>query len=144
MIKEPPAHNVQVTLDPIFSGYICPYCGQPTVLTDSAEVYNGVSYGPIYICRPCNAFVGCHNGTTIALGRLADARLREAKKAAHSAFDRLWNRRTNPAAPMSRHKAYSWLSETLGIDREYTHIGMFDIDTCNAVVAACQQFLNNQ
>ncbi len=35
----------------IFTGKVCPYCGKPTELMDSAEIYGGTSYGPIYICR---------------------------------------------------------------------------------------------
>lgn len=106
MEKSTAVHDVFVTDDPVLSGRICPYCGQPTILTDSAEIYNGKSFGPIYLCRPCGAFVGCHKGTTTALGRVADAPLREAKKAAHDAFDRVWNRSLNHHAPFTRQKAY--------------------------------------
>lgn len=38
----------------------CPYCGERAEFVDSAEVYHGQSYGLIYLCRPCDAYVGCH------------------------------------------------------------------------------------
>ena len=116
----------------VVSARVCPYCGRAPELADSAEVYHGYSYGPIYICRPCNAYVGCHMGTVNPKGRLADAELREAKKQAHHAFDRLWK-----SGRMTRHQAYAWLSDTLGIAREYAHIGMFDVGMCRAVVDVC-------
>ena len=42
----------------ILSGKICPYCGKESELIDSTEIYNGKSYGKMYICRPCDAYVG--------------------------------------------------------------------------------------
>ena len=94
----------------ILSGRKCPYCGRETELVDSAEIYGGRSYGMVYLCRPCNAYVGCHDGTTRAKGRLADAELREWKKRAHEAFDPIWQNRH-----MGRKEAYAWLSERLGM-----------------------------
>ena len=64
----------------IMAGKICPYCGQPTEYVDSAAVYHGISYGMIYLCRKCDAYVGVHRGTDKALGRLANRSLREWKK----------------------------------------------------------------
>lgn len=121
----------------------CPYCGGGSVLTDSAEVYRK-SYGPIYICRPCRAWVGCHDGTTTPLGRLANAELREAKKQAHAAFDPIWQARRGDGRPlrMGRSAAYRWLADEMGIDRAACHIGMFDVEQCRQVVALAQAYLN--
>lgn len=122
----------------IVSGKICPYCGRRTEYTDSEEVY-GKSYGMIYICRPCNAFVGVHKGTNMALGRLANKDLREAKKNAHLYFDKIWK-----LSILGRSESYKWLSSMLEIPIEYTHIGMFSIETCRKVVEYSKQFLNDQ
>jgi len=65
------------------------------------------------------------------LGRLANAELRAAKRAAHAAFDPIWK-----GGDMSRHAAYGWLAKQLGISRANCHIGMFDVDGCEAVVTA--------
>jgi hypothetical protein len=67
------------------------------------------------------------------LGDLANAPLREARMAAHAAFDPLWK-----TGQKRRGSAYAWLAEQLGIDRRDTHIGMFDEATCARVVAAVQ------
>lgn len=125
----------------ILTGKTCPYCGSPSKLVDSIEIY-GKSYGMIYLCRPCDAYVGCHRGSTIAKGRLADKELRQWKKAAHGFFDALWRRKMKRGytKEQARSAAYRWLSEQMGIDFEYTHIGMFNIDQCRRVVDICKAY----
>ncbi|MBO7256277.1 MAG: hypothetical protein J6V04_03005 [Bacteroidales bacterium] len=49
----------------ILTGKICPYCGKDSELIDSSEIY-GTSYGPMYICRDCDAYVGCYTGKNFA------------------------------------------------------------------------------
>lgn len=121
----------------ILSGKICPYCGRPTEFVDSVEIY-GVSYGMMYLCRPCNAHVGVHKGTDRALGRIATRNLRMLKREAHKYFDMIWE-----LGYMKRSEAYSWLSNTLEIPVEYTHIGMFSEKTCTRVIYFSKLFLND-
>lgn len=117
----------------ILQGKICPYCEGPTRFIDSSIIY-GKSYGMIYLCKPCDAYVGVHRGTNKALGRLADAQLRYWKKRVHKAFDHLWK-----SGKMKRYAAYAWLSEKLQIPPEYTHIGMMDVDGCQRVIEVCRK-----
>lgn len=112
----------------------CDYCGSRAQYVDSQVIY-GRSYGMIYLCKPCDAYVGVHRGTDVPLGRLANAELRKWKCAAHDAFDPLWKSKR-----MTRHQAYAWLSEQLGIPPKRTHIGMFDVLTCKKVVQICNQW----
>ncbi len=115
---------------------ICPYCDSPSVLTNGAEVYPDypdLYDDPIFICRPCQAWVGCHPGTKRALGRLANAELRKRKREAHEAFDPFWKR----PGGMTRTEAYRRLSRDMGIPPEETHIGMMDEVRCQQVVAIC-------
>ncbi len=113
----------------VFSGMICPYCGNKTDLVDSAQIYNGTSYGMIYICQKCNAYVGCYKGTHLSLGMLANKDLREAKKKAHHYLDQLWKPKV-----FKRPLVYNWLSNTLNIPRDFTHIGMSNIEQCNRII----------
>lgn len=123
----------------IFTGQICPYCGKNTEFVDSEEVY-GKSYGMIYLCRDCKAWVGVHKGTKNALGRLANSELRDAKKEAHFYFDKLWKAKIESGVrkKVARGKAYKWLSQQLGISKEETHIGWFDVSQCIEVVKICR------
>lgn len=112
----------------------CDYCGRLAEFVDSKVVY-GRSYGKIYLCRNCMAYVGVHKGTDVPLGRLANAELRYWKKAAHAAFDPLWKR-----GPFRYHRdvAYGWLARKMGLPFEHTHIGLFDVSQCKKAVRICR------
>lgn len=125
----------------VLRGKVCPYCNEPTVFTDSKEIYNGKSYGMIYLCRKCRAYVGIHKDSIDqALGRLANEDLREWKKKAHAAFDPIWRGKYFK----DRQKAYDWLCNMLEIPRHLTHIGYFDIPECRKTVEVCTNFLKDR
>mgnify|MGYP004669273201 FL=1 len=111
---------------------ICRYCGSPVVYTSNAEIY-GKEYGTgkCYLCRNCRAFVGVHPGTDTPLGTLANEELREWRKEAHFWFDRIWKK---PTRITTRYNAYGNLARKMGLPREETHIGMFEIEQCKKVI----------
>lgn len=119
---------------------ICDYCGRPAHYVDSAIVYNGRSYGMIWYCQDCRAWVGCHKGSDRPKGRLADAELRGWKRGAHAAFDPIWRGKT----PFTRRAAYAWLAEEMGLPPEQTHIGMFNVDQCKQVIKICKERRNHE
>ena len=115
----------------MMQGKLCPYCGKEPEYVDSAIVYSGKSYGMIYYCAADKAWVGVHKRwPKKALGRLANGELREWKKKAHETFDPQWHQ----GIFESRGDAYSWLSDFLKLPIEYTHIGMFGVETCKKIV----------
>lgn len=114
---------------------ICPYCGERAEFVDSKIVY-GKSYGKIYLCRKCLAYVGVHKGTDKPLGRLANAELRYWKKAAHAAFDPVWKYGRFRGY---RNAAYGWLAGRMGLPVEETHIGMFDVAQCKKAIQICRK-----
>ncbi len=115
-------------------GAACPYCGQASrFLFSSAQLYHGADYGPAWACVSCQAWVGCHPGTAMPLGRLADKALRLKKSEVHREFDPIWQR-----GYATRRDAYAELAVMLGIHVTQCHVGMFDIETCERAVAACQ------
>ncbi len=125
----------------------CPYCKGPAeLLMDSSPLYRGRDYGPVWFCRPCDAWVGVHENSPryLPLGRLANAELRKAKMAAHAIFDPLWQRKLLPAEKgvkkRARGDAYHWLAQQLGIPFDQCHIGLFDVDMCKRVVAVCAPY----
>ncbi|KUE88916.1 hypothetical protein ASL20_09855 [Cupriavidus necator] len=117
----------------------CPYCSAPVDVESNAEIY-GREYGDwpwAYRCagKNCHAYVGLHPFTNIPLGTLADAPTREACKRAKAAFYPLWQ-----SGSMTRDEAYVWLAGALGIAiSEECHIGWFDVQTCQRVMAMCLQ-----
>ena len=95
----------------------CDYCGRQAEYVDSKVVY-GKSYGMMYLCRNCMAYVGVHKGTDKPLGRLANAELRYWKKRAHAVFDPLWQR--------GRFRGHR--------NAEQTNIWMFDVAQCRKAI----------
>ena len=127
------------------SDVICQYCGNPAELVDSAIIY-GKSYGMIWLCEPCNAYVGVHKYSKkyAPLGVLANPELREAKKDAHKIFDPLWQRkmeRDKCSKAEARKLAYAWLAGKMGLTIQKCHIGMFSVEECNKVVEICKPFV---
>lgn len=115
-----------------------------TQYVDSGEIY-AKTYGMIYLCRPCNAWVGMHEGTNEAFGPVPTAKLRQLKMLAHRWFDQLAVEglinefyHVYMAGLSTRAKAYHWLASEMGIKPEFCHIGMFDVEQCKQVIPICQ------
>jgi len=114
---------------------ICPYCQKESELVTGKEIYlhrTDLHSKAFYRCKDCDAYVGCHPGTTKPLGRLADAELRKAKLNAHAAFDPMWQ-----GGKMARKLAYAWLARALKIPVDKCHIGEFDVEMCERVKFVC-------
>lgn len=115
----------------------CDYCGQPAECVTGADVYPhrpDLAKKIIWECKPCDARVGCHPGTTSPLGRLANDQLRALKVEAHAKFDPLWQ-----SGQMKRPDAYAWLASELEIEKSRCHIGYFNEDMCERVIEVCNE-----
>ena len=120
----------------------CPYCNSEAELTSDKAVYGRSYGGMIWLCRPCDAYVGTHKNSKkhAPLGRMANKELREWKMKAHRAFDPLWKRKIEKeqcSKSYARNRAYKWLAGKMRIDVKYCHIGHFDIEHCKLVVGLC-------
>jgi hypothetical protein len=104
-------------------------------LVTGADVYRyrpDLADKPIWRCESCGAYTGCHPGTTKRVGRLANAKTRALKVAAHAAFDPMWQREG-----MSRTAAYRWLREQTGLPERDCHIGWMDDETLRRIPQLC-------
>lgn len=114
----------------------CPYCNRPAQWVENKAIY-GRNYGASYmcwLCKDCDAYVGCHKNTQVPLGTMANKELREWRSKAHKAFDPLWK-----SGEYSRKKAYSLLSAYMGYE---THIGETNIEACKRIIEFSQDFFN--
>lgn len=114
---------------------ICDCCGSPRVRLQKRSLMRmrvPKAWDLIWHCLDCLALVGCHEGTDIPLGRMADGPTREARFNAHKVFDRLWKGR----GPMSRAEAYAWMATTLMVPPEEAHIGMLSLEQCEKLQTA--------
>lgn len=143
MYKPLDLRKTGIRFDKIMSGLICPYCDQKTKLIDSKKIYKK-SYGLMYICYRCDAYAGCHQGTEISKGMVANKSLRFLKKEAHKYFDPLWKSQMNNKKGTKREvrkRAYMWLAGELGIEVKYCHIGMMNEEQCQKVIEICTPLL---
>jgi hypothetical protein len=93
-------------------------------------------------CARCDAYCGVHRGTITPLGTPAGKATREARSAAHAAFDPLWQKRAHLSAmkpSRARAKGYRWLAGELGINPKECHIGMMDAAMCRRVIEICSR-----
>ena len=122
---------------------MCPYCDREAVLVPGVVIYPhrpDLASKRFWRCKPCGAWVRCHDGTERPLGRLADAELRRARQEAHAAFDPLWKRkmeRDGVSKTKARGAGYRWLAEQLGMERRRCHIAKMNADECWRVVEVC-------
>lgn len=119
----------------------CPYCTNEAKLVKGNVIYphrTDLHNLNFWLCKPCDAYVGCHKETDKPLGRLANLELRKAKIQAHKTFDSLWKE-----GHLKREEAYKLISLRLGIKESECHIGMFDISTCKDVIFYSKQFLTD-
>lgn len=81
---------------------LCPYCGRNAKLVNGFKIYKNrpdLAEKNFWLCKPCDAYVGCHTPNRYnsfskcePLGRLADKLLRRAKSDAHNVWPKDSNR----------------------------------------------------
>lgn len=119
----------------------CDNCCSVNIELTTNDVIYGRIYGnwpKVYYCKDCTAAVGCHPGTEIPLGRMADRETRKLRTKAHNAFDPLWRN-----GYMTRSRAYTWLAATLGIDYSECHISWLSKEQLKQTAAICSEYLES-
>lgn len=121
----------------------CPSCQRPAAALTGAELFPhlpAIARKGFYVCRPCDARVGCHPDGWVPMGSLATPELRRLRERAHVLFDPLWKRLTLQGVPKkeARGRAYAWLSRETGIPVEACHVGMMTEEQCRKVIALCE------
>ena len=114
---------------------ICPYCKEQAEWVENKEIY-GRNYGKSYmvwLCKKCNAYVGCHKNTKEPLGTLANKELRDLRIKAHNAIDVYWKE-----LDYSRGEVYRKLKEHFGFP---IHIGEADKELCIDLCAGADSIL---
>ena len=117
----------------------CPYCGSQAFLRPASVVYKSISPGDeVYVCGrypACDAYVSAHRASHLPMGTLANRSLRQKRRQAHIALNRLWEQ-----GLMTRKEAYRWLQVQLGLPESEAHIGRFSEFRCEQVIALCRGF----
>ena len=108
---------------------ICPFCKKEAPWVENKEIYNGKNYGKSYMCyycKPCDAYVGCHNNTKQPLGTMANKEMREWRKKVHAKIDPLWKN-----GGIKRKHLYARITKAIG---KVYHTGETDIETCKKIL----------
>ena len=100
----------------------CNICGGLVEYIENSKIY-GKSYGSgyCYHCTKCNAYVGTHKTSPkVAMGLLANKRMRTLKMNCHDIFDKYWSN------AKERNALYRKLAEEMVIPQNECHFGWFD------------------
>lgn len=109
---------------------ICPFCNNQAKWVENKEVY-GKNYGKsfmMWLCKPCDAYVGCHNNTKQPLGTLANKETRKWRMKVHELLDPIWKN-----GKQSRGSVYRYITKELGLTKQY-HTGEASIEDCKKVI----------
>lgn len=115
---------------------VCNYCGRHAQLHGGLAVYPDradLEDRQFWVCWSCDAWVGCKRGTDEPFGELADEELRDARIAAHKAFDPLWK-----GGPLTKWEACAWLADVLDVPVADCQIGLLSLQDCRRVRSAVQ------
>lgn len=125
----------------------CQYCGKSAKLVNGLVIYPhraDLADKMFWLCKPCDAYVGCHAPSrhnkfdkAQPLGTLANKVLRQVRSLAHKTFDEIWR-----SGKKSRSEAYAWLASQLLIKQEDCHIAMFDYEQCRKTVKIANDYWN--
>ena len=109
---------------------LCGDCGAKMSLRES-------KYGWFYGCTRfprCRGTHCVHQDTKLPMGTPADKKTRQARRAAHLAFDTLWK-----GGPLTRKEAYRWLRKEMDLTEREAHIGNLTLAQCETLVAAVKR-----
>lgn len=123
---------------------VCPSCAQPARLVSGNFLFPHLpkfSRAWFWLCGPCVAWTSCYAGTRRPVGTVADARVREARRAAHEVFDPIWQgwaANEGASREAARRTAYVWLQKELGMTADDCHFAKLGIAECLRVVQLCK------
>ena len=117
----------------------CPYCGSRAFLRPASMVCRHATPDQkVYVCARypvCNAYVSAHRDSCLPMGTLANQSLRNKRRQAHIALNRLCVQ-----GLMTRKEAYRWLQVQFGLPGSEAHIGHFSGYRCEQVIDLCGRF----
>lgn len=111
----------------------CPYCSKLAIWCENKEIY-GKNYGKsymVYLCKDCDAYVGCHKNSEIPLGTMATRELRTLRNKVHKLIDPLWQEKG-----MNRKEMYKILNDYFG---KQIHVAESNEETCTRIIEEYNQ-----
>ena len=126
----------------------CIHCDRLADITDGGEIYPhrpDLASQSFYICRPCDAYVGCHKGTTNPLGTPANAKLRRLRIAVHNLLDPMWQQvQDKRERKRARGDVYFRLAEEMQLSMNNCHVSLFNEKQCQQAYAILSRWKNDE
>lgn len=133
-----------MTFDP--QNPTCIECDEPAELVGGDAIYPhrpDLHHKSFWLCQPCEAYCGCHPGTTNSLGFPAGPETRNARSYVHRVLDPIWKNAGQAyegggpkhVRSMARSRVYGFLASEMGISKNACHTGMFSIAQCRQAYA---------
>lgn len=120
----------------------CPFCDSPAEWVSHSEIYGRIynqAAHMIWLCRQCDAYVGCHNNTKQPLGQMANAHMRKARKLTKELFIKVCLNGQWKCDKHLKESAYCWLARELDITRHECHFGDFTVERCREAYRILQK-----
>lgn len=114
-------------------------CGRDAELVGGIVIYpnrGDLHDRNFWLCRPCNAYVGCVKGSTYTLGTLAGPKLRMLRIKAHAAIDPIW--KSAPFPKKARIDVYAWMCWKLDASQDEMHVGRAGEALCGWIIETLQ------
>jgi len=83
----------------------------------------------VWLCRPCDAYVGTNGNSNIPLGTLAKQELRELRKQTHRMIDVYWKEKR-----MTRSEMYKRIQRIMNLTEDEAHVGKFNVEQCQTLM----------
>lgn len=103
----------------IYNGRFCYKCKEFTEYKSNKGVW---------ACPVCGDKVGCHGGSDIAFGSVANQATANIRRKLHVKIDTLWKE-----GILTRTEVYENISSLLGVHRCYAHVAMLGYNQCKLV-----------
>src|SRR5690606_20047671 len=122
----------------------CPYCSALALRMTGRELHPSrpdLANMRFHVCRNCDAWIGCVEGSWEPVAPLANAELRRAKQDAHAAVEPIWQAAVaahNWAPSKARSAAYAWLASEMGLGPKPPRIANFDLKQCEVAILICK------
>ncbi len=120
--------------------FTCPYCSSLTLRMTGRELHPArpdLINKHYHVCRACDAWAVCSDGTWDPIGPLANAELRRARQDAHSSLEGIWSNAAKDhqwSTSKARNLTYIWMSDEMSIDQKDLQIGRFGLEQCNLLI----------
>lgn len=125
----------------------CRYCGGPAQLSTGRQIYPTkplLAHLKLWVCLPCDAWVGCYEDSDRPRGPLADKKLRVARENLHDEMEpicRLMMEQRGGDIESVRQKMLGWLVAQLNLPPDMAAVSRIEYEDCIRALVLCKDLM---